>query len=407
MQKNFLLLIVLAMTVPPHAAAADPCAPLDALMRSFVEEHAAVGAALAVARNGQVVYAKGFGMADREAQQPATGDSLFRIASISKPITSAAVLLLIRDGKLELDDRVVSLLPLECDDERWKQVTVRRLLWHAGGWDRDASFDPMFRAVKFARALDREPPATSQDVIDNMQRQPLDFDPGQQYAYSNFGYCLLGRIIEAQSGQTYEAFVKQRVLAPLGIKQMRIGRTLLSHRAEDEVRYYADEGQELASSVFPPVGEKVPSQYGGWHLEAMDSHGAWIGSAREVCQFGAKLHQLLTKKELAEVVARPPQPLWSEPDQQDHYYGLGWLVRPKTGDRKTPIPGMSCNTWHTGSLPGTSTLLVRRWDGLSWAVLFNRRRSEADTDDAGKHMARVIDPLIHQAVDQVTRWPTP
>ena len=395
-----LSLVLLCFTHP--AFSDDQYAPLDKLMESFVKDHAAVGAALAVAHNGEVIYARGFGMADREAQEPVTGDSLFRIASVSKPITGAAIMLLVRDGKLKLDDPVVSLLKLECKDKRWNQVTVRHLLWHAGGWDRGVSYDPMFRSVEFAKALDRQPPASAQDVIDYMVDQPLDFDPGKQYAYSNFGYCLLGRIIEAKSGQSYEQFVQRRVLKPMGIKQMKIGRTQLPHRAKGEVKYYADQDQKPATSVFPPVGEETPSQYGGWHLEAMDSHGAWIGSAREVCQFGSRLHQLLSTDELKAVVARPPKPLWSDPDQQDHYYGLGWLVRPKNGKTsETEIPGMPCNTWHTGSLPGTSTLLVRRWDGYSWAVLFNRRRSEAESDDAGKHMARVIDPLIHQAVDQV------
>ena len=179
-------------------------------------------------------------------------------------------------------------------DPRFSKVTIRQLLLHAGGWDRGQSYDAMFRAVEIADALDVRPPATAEQVIRYMvTRQKLDFDPGERYAYSNFGYCLLGRVIEKLTRQSYEKHVRQCVLCPIGVRCMQIGKTRLSGRAANEVRYH-DELQRQGPSVFPPVGEQVPLPYGAWHLEAMDSHGAWIATASDVARFGARLHWLLT-----------------------------------------------------------------------------------------------------------------
>src|SRR5262249_15681075 len=149
--------------------------------------------------------------------------------SISKPITSAAIMQLVERKKLRLDDQVFDLLHLESKappgakiDPRWRKVTVRELLQHRGGWDRTKSFDPMFRPVQFARDAGAKPPAAQAQIIRAMLGHPLDFEPGERDAYSNFGYCLLGRVIEAASGLSYEGYVRQHVLAPLGIHDMRI-----------------------------------------------------------------------------------------------------------------------------------------------------------------------------------------
>ncbi len=139
-----------------------------------------------MARNGHLVYARGFGLGDVEAKTPVQPDSLFRIASISKPITAAAIMQLVERGKLKLDDHLVDLLdvrherkPVPPGDPRLKDVTVRHLLQHRGGWDRDKSFDPMFRSVKLAKELGAEPPANSWQVITAMWSRPLDFEPGE------------------------------------------------------------------------------------------------------------------------------------------------------------------------------------------------------------------------------------
>ena len=125
-------------------------AAYDALMTDFLAKHKPPGAALAVSYHGRLVYARGFGHADVEKQQPVQPDSLFRIASVSKPFTAAAVMHLVEHGKLKLEDRVFPILKLEPHldrgarlDPRWHEIQVHHCLQHTGGWNRDKSFDPM------------------------------------------------------------------------------------------------------------------------------------------------------------------------------------------------------------------------------------------------------------------------
>ncbi|MFQ5733729.1 MAG: serine hydrolase domain-containing protein [Planctomycetaceae bacterium] len=392
--------------VPETGKPVPELASFDRMMRRFLAKHGIPGAALAVVKDGRLVYARGFGYSDVKKKEPVQPESRFRIASLSKPITAVAILRLIQQKKLSLDDRVrdiVTLKPHLKDgakvDPRWNTVTVRQLLHHTGGWDRGASFDPMFKAVQFAKELGVKAPAGPNHVIRCMLGRRLDFDPGTKYAYSNFGYCLLGRIIEKKTGTTYEKHVKNDVLKPIGITGMTIGRSLLKQRAKGEVRYYARGGKRTGSVFAPNVGKRVPWPYGGWHHKAMDAHGAWIASAVDLARFAAAIDRprkskILTAKSITAMFAPPPAPVsrTKAGKLRDVYYGLGWSVR--------RVPGKGINTWHTGSLPGTSTILVRRHDGLSWVVLMNRRQTPF-----GNHAAQLIDPLVHRAANAVTTWP--
>ncbi|RLT08616.1 MAG: class A beta-lactamase-related serine hydrolase, partial [Planctomycetota bacterium] len=174
--------------------------PLNELMSGFLAKHKLPGASLAVGRGGRVLYARGFGWANVEAKNSVQPDSLFRLASISKSITGVAVMRAVEQGRLSLDDKLLprlgELVPAEIPDARWRDITLRHLLQHTGGWDRDKSFDAMFRAVPFAKELGVDPPAKPEHIIRVMLTKPLDFAPGERYAYSNFGYCLLGRVLE-------------------------------------------------------------------------------------------------------------------------------------------------------------------------------------------------------------------
>jgi len=362
-----------------------------------------------VTRNGRLVYARGFGYADRDAREPVEPTALFRIASISKPVTAVAILQLVEQGRLGLDDQVCDVLEIQphledgaAVDPRLSGVTIRHLLQHTGGWDRDASFDPMFRSPQIVRALGVEPPARPWDIIRYMAGRPLDFDPGTKYAYSNFGYCLLGRVIEKVTGRPYEQHVQEAVLAPVGVDDMRIGRTLREERAEGEVVYYDYQNRRGAAIMGPHIGRQVPWPYGTWCVESMDAHGGWIASAPDLVRFASAFDDpehspLLGPPSIAVMFARPDGPpgLDKEGRPSATYYGCGWQVRPIAGTGRA-------NTWHAGSLDGTETLLVRRHDGLNWAVLFNTRNNPA-----GKSLVGLIDPLLHGAADAVREWPEP
>jgi len=373
----------------------------DAEMLAFMQPRQIPGGALAVIRNGRLMYAKGYGLADRQERTPVTNESLFRIASISKPITAVALLQLVENGRITLDTCAFELLG--CDlgkvaDPRLAKITISHLLHHTGGWNLEKAFDPMFRPIKIAKALDLPPPAKADAVLRYMLGQRLQSDPGSTFAYSNFGYCVLGRVIEKTTGGPYEKYVREKVLAPAGITDMRIGGTLRDRRAAHEVSYYTTE-DDMAQNVFDPGGAKVPTAYGGFHLEAMDSHGGWIATATDLVRFAAALDspaqsRLLRPESFATLYAPPAAPVSREANGAlaARYYACGWSVRPVGTDGRA-------NYWHTGSLPGTATLLVRRHDGLSWAACFNQRSEDPKLPDSA------IDPALHRAADRVKTWP--
>ena len=373
----------------------------DAEMAAFMGPRGVPGGALAVVKKGRLVYAKGYGMADRERKTPVTPESLFRIASISKPFTAVAVLQLIEAGRLRLDDRAFALLgfdPAQAADPRTAQITVGQLLHHTGGWDRDKSGDPMFRAREIARDLRTLTPAAPADIIRWMHGRRLDSDPGSAYAYSNFGYCVLGRIIEKTTGQNYARWVQEKVLAPAGIRGMRLGASRRAGQAPGEVCYY-ETREDLGRNVFDEPPEKVPFPYGGFHLEAMDAHGGWIASAVDLVRFAAALDEpaaspLLRRETFDLLYAPPAAPVSRQADGalEPSYYAAGWSVRPVGQEGRA-------NYWHNGSLPGTSTLLVRRSDGLSWAAVFNQRSEDKTLPDGA------IDAALHRAANRVGAWP--
>jgi N-acyl-D-amino-acid deacylase len=394
---------------PPVTGVARPALkPFDELMTKFVAENAVPGAALAVTRHGKLVYARGFGYADREKKLPVQPTSLFRIASVSKPVTAAAVTRLVERRKVKLDDPVLKHVKLEPHidkktelDPRWQKVTVRQCLQHTGGWDREkkGGFDPIGIPWKIARALKIDTPVPPEAVVRYMMGRPLDFDPGARYAYSNLGYLLLGRVIEAVTGEKYETHVKKEVLAPVGVKDMALGRALPENRFRNEVKYYERSG-EKADCLYPPrVGQKVPWPDGGENFEAFEAHGGWVASAPDLLRFAAafddpKRSPILKAESIKATFARPDGPAGHTPGGKDRgrYYGCGWQVVTVSG---------GINTWHTGYIAGVNSILVRRFDGLSWAVLFNADRAA----DSKESLTGLIDPKMHEAADAVTKWP--
>ena len=387
------------MRIPITGTPIPELASFDRTVLDLMEKWKIPGGSLAVVKDGRLVLARGYGWADRENRQPVEPDSLFRIASLSKSLTSAAILKLIEEGRLRLDDKAFELLkdlkPRSgaSINPDLQKITIRNLLQHSGGWDRDKSSDPMFRSREIAAAMGVPPPASAETIIRYMLDQPLQFSPGTSYAYSNFGYCVLGRIIEKTIGQRYEDFVRNRILHPAGVTSMRLGHTRLEDRAPGEVHYYGFPHMGLGPSVFPHGPAEVPRPYGGFYIEAMDSHGGWIASATDLARFidavdGRHHHpQSLSQQSIEQMIARPAPPLWVGTDS---WYGMGWSVRPAEG---------GTNWWHTGALDGTATLMVRAGIGVTWVVLFNSRPKYADCFD------RELDGEMWQAEQEVKRWP--
>ena len=209
-------------------------ASYDQIIAALMRKYAIPGGVVAVVRDGKLIYARGFGYADVEHKTPVQPDALFRIASVSKPLTAVAIMKLVEEGKLALDDRVAPFIAHLSPaagatvDPRWNEITIRQLLNHTAGWDRDkpnGGFDPMFRPAIAAAAVGAPAPASAETIIRYMKGMPLDFTPGEKYVYSNSGYAILGRVIERLSGMPYEQYVRARVLQPVGANRTRLGKT--------------------------------------------------------------------------------------------------------------------------------------------------------------------------------------
>ncbi len=204
------------------------------------------GGQLTIGRDNRLVFDRSYGLASIEDGEAVVPTSRFRIASTSKPITGVAILQLIEAGQLTLDTPAFPLFTMESApnaprDPRIDSVTIEQLLVHSGGWDSATTkSDPQYLPATLLASytLNAENPAEASTIVRFMQDQPLDFDPGTQSAYSNFGFNVLGRVIEHISGMGYEQYVDQYVLSPAGITSMAIGGTTLAERLADEVKYY-------------------------------------------------------------------------------------------------------------------------------------------------------------------------
>ncbi|HEX8169486.1 MAG TPA: serine hydrolase domain-containing protein [Thermoanaerobaculia bacterium] len=370
----------------------------DQLASTLLTKYQIAGGAIAVARNGKLVFARGYGYANKATGDLVQPDSRFRLASLSKPITSAAILLLVQQGKLSLDQRVFDLLsyeplPGQSVDPRLATITIRNLLEHSGGWNRDTTFDPMFMPVAIAAATGTAAPATTDSIIRFMMGKPLQFNPGSDFNYSNFGYLLLGRVVETITGQPYEKFVREQVLAPSGAACMQIGRSLQTQSLPGEVKYYDFPGAPLVPSIYG-TGTKVPRPDGGFYLEAMDAHGGWVASTIDYLRFVLSVDaindppDILSEATTKLMIARPTIPYWST---TPYWYAKGWQVRPSLGN---------ANWWHSGGLPGTATIVVRNYGGLAWAAFFNSQPANADA------FLEELDAGMWNALGGVTSWPS-
>lgn len=376
-------------TVETSGVAPAALTGFDNVMKTYIVERGISCAQLAISKNGKLVLARGYRYTDGSRAVPSvTPTSLFRIASLSKQITAAAIMRLVQEGKLSLTASVASLLGLPTSaDARLAQVTPLRLLQHTGGWDSAISGDYLYMDGTIARASGVPLPISQDDIIRYASTRPLDHAPGTTYAYSNYGYMLLGRIVEKASGMSYESYVRQQILSPFGITRMRLGRTLRSQAAPGEVVY---DSQYTSTTVIDDSGVRVPSPYGGFSMEDRGPGGGWLASAVDLVRFAQVLdapNAVLNATSIGRMLAKPEIGV----TESGSWYGAGWWVRQVTGN---------VNTWHNGSLPGTYTYLARLQNGFTYAALFNRR------EESGSPDFDVLSPRMNEQIGKVTSWPT-
>ena len=348
--------------------------PSDAELRamaevaeSFRRRFEAPGLSIAIARKGRIVYQRAFGVTAHGSDEPLTMSHLFRIASVSKPITSAAIFTLIEKGRLHLQDTVFGasgILGKRYGSQPYgagiEQITVDHLLTHtAGGWE--PQHDPMFMNPAMSQA----------DLISwALDNLPPQKTPGTSFAYSNFGYCLLGRVIEKISGQAYSDFVQSAVFSPIDISDMRIAGNTRLDRAPQEVSYY---GQ----------GDGPYDDPYNINVARMDSHGGWIATPTDLVKFALRVDGFDSQKNIlkAETIRQ-----MTTATSANANYARGWAVNARG------------HWWHGGDLGGTTAILVRTSTRYCWAALTNTRREKPDSS------AGALDDLVWEMVSKVRAW---
>jgi CubicO group peptidase (beta-lactamase class C family) len=181
---------------------------VDSVAKAAVAEHRTPGVSIAIMKHGKTVLAKGYGDADLENDVPATASTVYRIGSITKQFTAAAIMRLVEQGKLSLDDTLRKFLPDY--PTQGNRVTIRHLLNHTSGIKSYTSLGPKWQRVM---RLDLAPDS----LVALFANEPFDFKPGERWLYDNSGYFLLGMIIEKVSGKTYAQYVKDELFTPLGL----------------------------------------------------------------------------------------------------------------------------------------------------------------------------------------------
>lgn len=344
----------------------------DQVIIDLMNSYYVPGAALAVSRDGTIIIERGYGLLDLEdlASQVTVANS-FRIASISKTITAMTILKLIeQNSSLILESFVwellkgeYPLLPGESLAPGVDQIRIVHLLQHSAGWD-DSVYDPMFDVDNIAKQVGMPAPADQRAIVRSMWSRPLVNNPGSKFAYSNFHYCLLGRVIEHVTGQGYADFVASSVLGPLGMSTTFQAASFLSGRRASEARYYPYPDEPQEKSVFPPFN-LVDAPYGSFDIENMDSHGGWVSSPLDMVAFinGVFRNGFLSPASINSIAAN--QISTGAPGES---WGLGWGIAATTG---------GFNLFHNGALPGSTSIAVRTiWsDGseVCWTALTNTR----------------------------------
>lgn len=369
-------------------------APFDQAAKSLMMQMNAPGLALAISQGGKLLLARGYGYSDFEAKAPVKPDSMFRIASLSKMLTSLAIMHLRDQGLLDLDQPVVGILtnyPLgPSADPRVQDITVRELLQHSGGWDRAKVGDFIFDNSLIAQTLAVSSPTNSSDLVQYTLNQPLQFTPGTAFAYSNVGYTILGRVIEKITGQSYESYVREQVLASFNVYDMSIGFPLLSQRGPFEAEYYPYSGEPFVTSDFPGKGQ-APAPY-ATYIARFDSAGGWIASTVDITRImeafdASRTPGFLTADSLTQVFAQPPyqSDFTSVPGL---WFGLGLVIGPTTA-----------TYGHPGDLSGASASVLHVAQGYTIVVLMNTNDSgQPDNSLQGNDPSTVINNAMIQAL---------
>jgi CubicO group peptidase (beta-lactamase class C family) len=362
---------------------------LDKSFSRFREQNHIKGLAVAIVKNERLIFAKGYGYADEEAKILASPEQLFRIASVSKLVTAIAVMKLVENGKIKLESKVFGkygilndkkYLPIK--DKRLENITIRHLLNHSGGWTQrygDIAFLPRIVSEQTGDPM----PLNISSYIKFVTSRRVHFEPGSSSAYSNLGYMILGEVVAIVSKMNYEQFVKENILKPASIYDMQLGGSFENEKRLEEARYYMPEDAQPAEA-YDGTGRLVPKVYGSTNMALLGSAGGWISSPVDLMKLlvrvdgSNKVKDILTQKSIVEMTHVDEKGL--DP--------LGWRSTNESGE-----------WWRTGSLPGSSVLVKRQPNGISWVMITNTSNYK------GPHLAIEMDRVMSSTLRKIKKWP--
>lgn len=400
------LILLIASSPEPEAPAPEPkneervqltnsfsdlpeLQPIDSMVNRVMRSLRLEGATVALVKDERLVYAKGFGMADKLSQEKVEPYHRFRIGSVSKLITAIAVLKLVDDGKLSLDDFVFGENGVlkggpyaKVSNRNVYRIKVKHLLNHTAGWSLITYGDPMFIPHKIHKMDNVSYPIEFDDVVRFVLTRHLPYRPGTRFNYSNFGYCLLGRVIESVTDEDYEEWVNDNILMPNGIRNMEIAGNFEDDRLENEVKYY-DYSVDNEQLSFTGSGEMAYKPYGADDIEMLGPAGGWIANSID----------LMRVLVMVDGYSKRYEDILSDELIDKMVNGVGGVSRP-LGWRS--VRGE--HWWRTGTLSGTSALLTRDLNGYSWVIVSNTTPRRGSFPSTSRW-------AIREGMKMVKNWP--
>lgn len=322
--KSLVAAVLVALATPAFAAN-DIAAQLDAIVAPHFSADAP-GAAVLVKKGDKVLLRKAYGLADVELGVPLRPEHIFRLGSVTKQFTSAAIMMLVDEGKLALGDDVRKYVPAY--PKKSATVTIEHLLTHTGGVP-NYTEQPAFHKRSREDLSHDELLATFKDV-------PLEFTPGEKFNYSNSGYYLLGMVIEKVSGKSYAQFLDERIWKPLGMTHSSYGDD--DRIIRGRVLGYERAGKEIRNADM--ISMKLPFAAGSL-VSSVDDMALWDRAIAD--------GKLLSKASWARVFTSAKLK-----DGSATHYGFGWVVGGSVQGHPT--------VWHNGGIPGFSTAILRMPD---------------------------------------------
>ena len=344
--------VAIALLVTFGAPVPGKADKIDDYITARIKRLHVPGASLAVVRDGHITKAQGYGFANLELRSPATKETVYEIGSTSKQFTATAIMMLVEEGKIRLDDTITKYFPEA--PQAWRGITIRHLLTHTSGIQNHVAVPHWLDVFRTNLAFETAP--SRDELLKMFFKLPLEFQPGETWAYDNTGYYLLGIIIEKASGKSYWQFLDERIFKPLGMNATR------STDPQPIVRNRAS-GYEWKNDHFENRPVLLPA--------VAFSAGSLLSTVEDMAKWDAALYteKLLKKSSLDQ--------MWTAPATNDgtdapFNYGFGWFIENYHGHRLVQ---------HSGGTPGFSSTMYRFVsDKLTIIILTN-------------HADRILDQL--------------